>query len=269
MNEKLIKTTIEETVDELRLNLDESVTTLEAVLNNRKATQESRDAAQLTVDKTLKALNTRTMEDAFVKWANNPASILAALAQGYIANFRIKRTIENETKKVTLEIQEMERVADLCKFDDAYTGNGTLCENGQWRFMVEKFAKNICKRIANDLKAKGPENDFRMSDKAQKCEFSSTDLLKQLQMIVDAIIFVDNGKGENEFKALSHDVKYLLYSIPKRNRNARLSITMGGVKVVREVVTEICHRVVTNARYDVDYKRMEKKTTVKEMKKAA
>lgn len=261
-----INYTIDQTAAELETALNVSVSEMNVLLKDKDAKAITRAEKDGEIVDMVKDLNTRTMEEAFETWASKPNPMLAALCDGYVKAYSIRKAFDAQTKVATYLVAEGERVVDLVKFEDVYAGKGTLSENGQWRFKAETFGRNLGRKIASEIKANPIGNDYAMSDKAKGVTFSNSSLLNQLNEIISDIIFLDDGNGGNEFKALSHDVKFALYSIPKRNRKARLSFTMGTAKVVREIVTEVTHRVVTGAKYDMDYKRITKKTSLKVMK---
>ena len=78
------------------------------------------------------------------------------------------------------------------------------------------------------------------------------DLLRlKLQKVVDAMI------GE-EFKAVSHDVKFLLSIYSKKNNRKALTVTCANHKYLTMYVAEICHRIVMGKAYTVEYKTIKK-----------
>ena len=90
-----------------------------------------------------------------------------------------------------------------------------------------------------------------MSEIAQKYNLgknpaSKTNLLKTLTSIVQAMI-------GDEYKAVSHDVNFLLSVYSRKSRKA-LTVTCANHKYMRGYVMEICHRIVTGATYDIDFK---------------
>jgi len=80
---------------------------------------------------------------------------------------------------------------------------------------------------------------------------SNTNLLRTLQMVITSML----GDG---YKATSHDVAFLVSVYSKKNRRA-LTVSVANHKNFRNYIAEICHRIVTNKRYDVDYKKKKEK----------
>ena len=122
--------------------------------------------------------------------------------------------------------------------------------------MVEKFNMLLTAQKAVDLGINPKEiNDsYAMSEIAKgwdlgKNPASKTNILKTLRGIVTAML------GE-EFanKVTSHDVNFLLSVYSRKSRKA-LTVTCANHKYMRGYVMEICHRVVTDKGYEVDYKK--------------
>jgi len=58
-----------------------------------------------------------------------------------------------------------------------------------------------------------------------------------------------------DYKAITHDVNYILAVYSKKGRKA-LTVTASNHKQMRQIIMEICHRIVTGGRYDIDYKKI-------------
>ena len=144
----------------------------------------------------------------------------------------------------------------LCKF------NGF---KKQWVHTLEKFNLLLTLRAATELgldkTALRTINDsFYMKEKAKEIEMGKTptsnnQICKQLQAVVDKILFVasENNPEVNTYKVNSHDVAYLLMCYTKRGKSA-LKVVCSKHSFVERLVTEILHRVITGKVYDVEYK---------------
>ena len=101
------------------------------------------------------------------------------------------------------------------------------------------------------LDPKVVNDSFAMSNIAREIDLgksptSKTNILKTLQSIITAML----GEG---YKATSHDVNFLMSTYSKKNRKA-LTVTTANHKTLRGLLAEICHRIVTDKQYAVDYK---------------
>lgn len=133
----------------------------------------------------------------------------------------------------------------------------------KWQYLVEKFNQLLALRAANELKLGKKEiakisDSFYMNKLAREVEMggtpdSNTAICKQLQMIIDAVLFLDNGKGKNSVKANNHDIAYLLMCYTKRGKK-KLSVAIAKNSFVHSLVMDVMHRIVTGKTYDLEYK---------------
>lgn len=142
---------------------------------------------------------------------------------------------------------------DPVKLDEFVSGG--IGHNKNWELMIEQFNLRMTLKIADDIGVdpKGINDSYYMSKLARdidlgKTPCSKTNLLKTLQLIVSAMI-------GDEYKAITHDVNYILAVYSKKGRKA-LTVTASNHKQMRQIIMEICHRIVMNSRYDIDYKKI-------------
>lgn len=133
--------------------------------------------------------------------------------------------------------------------------SGGIGHNKDWELLIEQFNLRMTLKVAEDIGVdpKGINDSYYMSKLARdvdlgKTPCSKTNLLKTLQLIVSAMI-------GDDYKAITHDVNYLLAVYSKKSRKA-LSVTVSNHKQMRALCMEICHRIVTGGRYDIDYKKI-------------
>ena len=166
------------------------------------------------------------------------------------------RPVEEGSKIKVLEIDDSAKVIDLkklMKFCDGHLG-----ADDKWVYALEKFNFLMTAQKARDLGIRPTEiNDsYSMRDISRQYDLgknpaSKTNLLKTLTTIVQMMI------GE-EFKPVSHDVNFLLSIYSKKGRNA-LQVSCANHTHMRQYVQEICHRILTDGVYNVDFKRASKK----------
>lgn len=153
------------------------------------------------------------------------------------------------------EVVERERQIDLGKLHRFIPGG--IGVDKKWNLMIEKFNLLLTTQKAKDLGINPKEiNDSYYIGKLAR-EFdlgknpaSKTNLLKTLTTIVQAMI------GEN-YKPKSHDVNFLLEVYSKKSRKA-LAITVANHRYLRGYIMEICHKIITNKSYVVDYHKAKK-----------
>lgn len=187
--------------------------------------------------------------------SENPVRAAVEMHSYLVVSHRIKR---EEGTVIGFEIVEDKvRQIDLIK----------LCEfcklPTNWRYKVEKFNQLLALRTANELKMTKAQikkicDSFYMSDLARQVEMgatpdSNTAICKQLQQVVDAILFEDNGKGKNIHRVNNHDVAYLLMCYTKRGKKV-LSVAVAKNSYIQRLVLDVMHRIVTHKAYDLEYR---------------
>ena len=148
-------------------------------------------------------------------------------------------------------IVKKDKAIDLRNLHEFLNGIG---KDTKWIWMVEKLNCLLTAQKAVDLgiNPKEVNDSFAMADIAKEIDLgktptSRTNLLRTLNMVVTAMI----GK---EFKATSHDVAYLMTVYAKKNRKA-LTVTCANHKALTGIMAEICHRIILDKTYAVDYKK--------------
>ena len=186
------------------------------------------------------------------KATGNP--MLAAVRMLSYMTIGVKDTLEGESKTPVRQVIEKERAIDLLKLHKYCEGIGV---DKNSIYMVEKLNLLMTAQKAVDLgiDPKGISDSYAMSEIAKgfdlgKNPASKTNILKTLRNIVTAMIGEEYAK-----KVTSHDVNFLLSVYSRKNRKA-LTVTCANHKYMRGYMAEICHRVVTDKQYEVDYKKL-------------
>ena len=132
-----------------------------------------------------------------------------------------------------------------------------------WEHSVQRFNQLLAMRTAKDLKMSNAQikkicDSFYMSDLARQIDLGGTpdsnrSIGKQLQLLVDGILFEDDGKGKNIYKVNSHDVAYLLKCYTRRGKKT-LSVAVAKNAYMYRLVLDIMHRIVTGKSYDLEYR---------------
>ena len=132
-----------------------------------------------------------------------------------------------------------------------------------WKYKVEKFNQLLCLRAAQELKLSKAEvqkicDSFYMDKLSKAVELgetpsSNTQICKQLQSIVDSMVFEDNGSGKNKYKVNNHDVAYLLMRYTQKGKSA-LSVAVAKHSYLHQLIMNIEHRIILGKQYSLDYK---------------
>ncbi len=192
-------------------------------------------------------------EECFAELKATEDPMMAAIKRLTFPTIRCKDTKVGDEKIPVREIEDVDKAIDLLKLHKAV--NGGIGKDKNWYLMIEKFNMLMTAQKAIDLglDAKAINDSYAMSEIAKaidlgKTPTSKTNLLKTLQAIVTAMI------GE-EYKAVSHDVNFLLSVYSRKNRKA-LTVSCANHKYMRQYLMEICHRIVEGKKYEVEYKKV-------------
>lgn len=190
-----------------------------------------------------------------LKQADNP--IKAAVEKHSYLVVSHKTIREDGVVKGFEIVEDKPRQIDLVKL-------AKLCNvSPMWEHSVQRFNQLLAMRTAKDLKMSNAQikkicDSFYMSDLARQIDLGGTpdsnrSIGKQLQLLVDGILFEDDGKGKNIYKVNSHDVAYLLKCYTKRGKKT-LSVAVAKNAYMYRLVLDIMHRIVTGKSYDLEYR---------------
>ena len=191
-------------------------------------------------------------KECFDDLASKEDPMLEAVKQLTYPTIRIKDTKEGESKIPVRIIEDVEKPIDLLKLHKHVGGNG-IGADPKWNNYIEKFNLLMTAQKAVDLglDPKVVHDSYSMAEISKAIELgktptSKTNILKTLNTVIAAMI------GE-EYKAKSHDVNFLLSVYSKKNRKA-LTVTCANHRYMRQYLAEVCHRIVLNKSYELEYK---------------
>lgn len=194
-------------------------------------------------------------EECFAELKATDDPMLAAIKRLSFMTIRAKDTKVGDEKIPVRIIEDSEKAIDLLKLHKAVSGG--IGKDKNWAAMVEKlnFLMTAQKAVDLGIDPKKVHDSYAMSDIARQIDMgktptSKTNILKTVQAIVTAMI------GE-EYKAVSHDVNFLMSVYSRKNRKA-LTVSCANHKYMRQYMMEICHRIVEGKSYDIDYKQIKK-----------
>ena len=101
-------------------------------------------------------------------------------------------------------------------------------------------------------------NVYRMDKHAERTQeknpISKTTLTKELQRLVDAIIFEDNGEGKNIYKVTSQDIAFMVLTACKAGKQPK-TVAMPKGNTIIKLVVQVINRVITGTSYESLYER--------------
>ncbi len=200
--------------------------------------------------------------------ADNP--ILEAVRR-YSYTVMAHRVLREDGNVVGIELTEREKQISLVKL-------AKFCDMSHlWEYKVEKFGSLLCMRAAKELgmtdaEVKKIEGLYYMNELSKVEELggvptSNNQIVKLLQSVIDAVLYVEGDNGKNMYRCNNHDVAYLLMCYTKRNKKKTLTIDVAKNTFVHSLVMDVMHRLVTGKSYDLNYQII--KTEVKKDAKPA
>ena len=96
---------------------------------------------------------------------------------------------------------------------------------------------------------------------------SNKSRLKALQQLIDEIVFIDNGNGENTIRANNHDLKFILNCMTGKGKDD-LSVKTKSDSYLLQLVAQVIYRIANDFAYSVDNKALVPKSKILEAQKA-
>ena len=213
----------------------------------------AREAVKTAVD----ATNEQIRSEYYAEFLDTDNPFLTAITLEFLDVYKVvEKTDKNGV--ASAEIKPRKELIDLEAFEKSVTDR-KLANNGQWIFWVEKFAYIVGARATKDVGGNLDKfkNAFKLSTTAEKdCDIGATptsnrQMTKQLQTIIDGIVFVDNGSGLNELKAETRDVARIV-TVCCKDANDSNNVVMPRVKTIKNLVVKAINRIATNGTYEAE-----------------
>ena len=230
---------------------------LEQVLNKDGASVAEVKALREALGKVTEECNDAIRYEFDTKYLATENPFREAILELTIPIFKPYEREDKKTHKISVVMEQ--NVLDFVNLLRLEAASKTpLAAHGQWHYWVEKLAFNVgaraTKEIDGDLSKF--EKAFKIDEVAKACDIGATptsnsDLTKQLQKIVDGIIFEDNGNGENAIKVLTKDVKWLLLICCKEKRENR-NVVMPRKDTMIRLVMKVINRILTDGTYEAE-----------------
>lgn len=184
--------------------------------------------------------------------ADSEGPMMAAIKRLTYPAIAVKDEKVEGTKLPTRVVNDTVKSIDLTKlYKDTPGGIGV---DTQWLYMAQKLNFHLCAKTAKDIGVtdlKTISDSYAMHEIARSIDMgkdptSKTQILKTLQAVIAAMV-------GDEYKAVSHDVAFLLKVYSKKGKKA-LSVNCANHRHFIGYLAEICHRIVLGKSYGVEYK---------------
>lgn len=244
--------TLEEKLTELRKNAEDAANQYNKEMLASKFDDAAKTDARLK--KIVEEYAQEQMDDVFIHCRSSENPMFEACRILTYPIIRVKDVSVDGTELKKREIVDADKQIDLAKLHKFCDGIG---HDTSWIFKLEKFNMLLTAQVAQNLgiDPKTVHDSYAMNSISKDIDLgknptSNTNLLKTLTTIIQAMI------GE-DYKPISRDVKYLQYIYGKKGKSA-LTVVCANHRYMRNYVQEICHRLITDKAYTVDYKMTKK-----------
>lgn len=207
--------------------VDAAHTKVNEALANKDLNEYGNAMAQLT--KAVKALNEHICRAEYVKFTLEEHPMIAAIKQFKIETVVIKEEKNKESGIVVgVKLNKRETNIDLLKFCEFVQIDKT------WAHEAFHLLELLALREADVFKMNPSELAKRTRYFCEKAAAkkngetpdSNTQIVKQLQKVVDLAIFVDDGNGKNSYKCTNHDIAFILDAATKIDTKEKGTIAM-------------------------------------------
>lgn len=172
----------------------------------------------------------------------------------------VKTGLERADRVVT--INPVDFTDYLCKYQKGPKGGMS------WVYKTEKLGSLLAYRALKDLggsaKAlKELTDNYYIREAARREDLgetpdSNSQLVKLMQTIIDAMVFVPDEKGKNQVKARSCDANFLIRVYTSAGREVGTVKVLKGARIA-QYIFNCCHMIVTGKPYRItDYKKNKK-----------
>lgn len=247
------------TLSELRIDADEAKKELNSAILSDKFS--AIGAAKEKMDKAIEEYNDLAIISDFITLRAMEDPMKAAIEQLDIAAITSKENKTKDSENITYSLEPAIKQIDLVAFDEfCQREKMTIAHDSSWTHMVDKFCLLVTYKIMKDLgkDTKKLEDTYYISDVAKQMELgksptSNTQIIKQLQTIVDGIIFegLDGSDDKNIYKVTTHDVNYIVATMTKRGKSG--TVVAPRSTTMHTLIMDVLHRIITNGDYKVEY----------------
>lgn len=205
----------------------------------------------LKIDEKINEYTSIARDECFAELLASDDPMLEAVKRLSYQTIRTKTRKEGDEKIPVMFIEDSEKSINLLRLHKA--AKDGIGKDEKWYAMIEKLNFLLTAKKAEDLgiDPRTVNDSYAMSKIARELDMgatptSNTNLLNTVQMIVTAMI------GE-EYKATSHDVKFLNSIYSRKSRKA-LTVTCANHKFLTGYMAEICNHIVTKEPYKIEFR---------------
>lgn len=236
--------------EEIRKSIDLAVGKYNAALSRNDAAGMA--AAESEAKEAVKNYKSQSELDLISAHRDDDDPVYGILKECFYKILKTQNVTDNGAN-LGLEVVESEAQINLKR---VFT---VLMKQNLWIYRAENFTERLVERKAAGIGDNtNIREKFKMSKKAKAEQplpnpTSNTSLLKMLQHTIDAIIFKDDGTGNNVYKANNKDLKYVMYCFTKPGKQ-KLGVATQKVNAVVNLIVRAIYRITNDLQYTIEFK---------------
>lgn len=239
---------------EMRKNLESDIQNLNGLILENKSNDEIAKLLH-SVSESVSKLNLMlTNEDFAILRATERPMYTAIMV---LEMNRITLGQDKENGKYMLV--DGKKIIDLAAFNRFCEPQKISNESG-WIYRADNMARLLSAYATAELGGDWKEllNVYRLNKHTERTQeknpVSKKTLTRELQSLVDAIIFIDNGKKENQIKVTSQDIAFMVLTACKAGKKPKTVVMPKGNTIIKLVV-QVINRILKGDSYEVLYDR--------------
>ena len=239
---------------EMRKNLESDIQNLNGLILENKSNDEIAKLLHSVSENVSKLNLMLTNEDFAILRATERPMYTAIMV---LEMNRITLGQDKENGKYMLV--DGKRIIDLAAFNRFCEPQKISNESG-WVYRADNMARLLSAYATAELGGDWKEllNVYRLNKHTERTQeknpVSKKTLTRELQSLVDAIIFIDNGKKENQIKVTSQDIAFMVLTACKAGKKPKTVVMPKGNTIIKLVV-QVINRILKGDSYEVLYDR--------------
>ena len=239
---------------EMRKNLESDIQNLNGLILENKPNDEIAKLLH-SVSENVSKLNLMLMNEEF--------SVLRAsdkpMYNAIMALEMSKITLGQDKENGKYMLVDGKKIIDLAAFNRFCEPKKISNESG-WIYRADNMARLLSAYATAELGGDWKEllNVYRLNKHTERTQeknpVSKKTLTRELQSLVDAIIFIDNGKKENQIKVTSQDIAFMVLTACKAGKKPKTVVMPKGNTIIKLVV-QVINRILKGDSYEVLYDR--------------
>lgn len=239
---------------EMRKNLESDIQNLNGLILENKSNDEI--AVLLHgVSENVSKLNLMLMNEEFSVLRASDKPMYNAIMALEVSKITLGQDKENGKYMLV----DGKKIIDLAAFDRFCEPKKISNESG-WVYRADNMARLLSAYATAELGGDWKEllNVYRLNKHTERTQeknpVSKKTLTRELQSLVDAIIFIDNGKKENQIKVTSQDIAFMVLTACKAGKKPKTVVMPKGNTIIKLVV-QVINRILKGDSYEVLYDR--------------